>query len=186
MSRASDMVEAVVKRPGMSPRQIGDALGLHWASAVNVVCSQLLQLERAGKLRREGKPKDYRYFPTPISLIDKRYGPRRGTEPKPKQRRRPALKAAAQPAKRYASPFAHAPKPASKIVIGKPAPKPIAPPRNTAHPAGARETVEEFLARGGRVQVLPNGASSEPLFENLRDRNHRIGMLRARAETESP
>jgi hypothetical protein len=92
-----------------------------------------------------------------------------------------------RPAKRYASPLARAPKPASKIVIiGKAAPKPIAPPRKVAHPAGARETVEEFLARGGRVQVLPNGASYEPLFENLRDRNHRIGMLRARAETESP
>lgn len=152
MSRALAMVRAVAKNPGLTPRQIGDALGLHWASAVNVVCSQLLQLERAGKLRREGQPKAYRYFPTDISLVDKRFGKRTATADAPKRRRRPVLKV---PAKRVV------PKPASRIGL-VPA-KPVPPPMRSAHPAGPRETVEEFLARGGRVQRLPMGAVAVPL-----------------------
>lgn len=162
MSRAQAIIEAVVKNPGLTTREVGDALGLHWASAVNVVCSQLLQLVQAGKLRREGSFKNYRYYPTKLSLVDKRFGPRQGRDAAPK-RRRPALKAATGAAKRYASPLAREPKPASKIAIGVHAPKPPPPPRAAAHPAGAFETVDEFLARGGKVQRLPNGASAHPL-----------------------
>jgi hypothetical protein len=179
VSRRKDVLRLLIERPGLTLREIAAALGFGPRARVPALCAQLSIDVRKGVLQHDNASYNRRYSPTEhtAAALARQRGGVHGN--------RHAAKPHRLPAKRYASPFAHAPKPASKIVIGKAAPKPIAPPLKRARPAGARETVEEFIARGGKVQVLPNGASAEPLFENLRDRNHRVGLLRARAETES-
>jgi hypothetical protein len=84
--------------------------------------------------------------------------------------------------KGYTSRLQNPPRVSQQVQIIKP-PKRVSPEMKAARPAGQRETVEEFLARGGRIQQLPNGASGEPYFESMRERNDRL-LTRLDRETE--
>ena len=69
---------------------------------------------------------------------------------------------AAEKRKGYTSKHARSPRASQQVQVVKPAPKPL--PAQLRTPAPERfETVDEFLARGGRIGVLPNGASANPL-----------------------
>lgn len=76
---------------------------------------------------------------------------------------------------------AAAPKPASRIVIA-PSPMPITAPAPKAAPF---ETVDQFLKRGGRIEQLPNGASSEPLRITRTDIDDANWRRRLARESES-
>ena len=158
MSRAQSILHAVVARPGMSPREIGDALGLNWKSSVGVVCATLQQLTKAGKLEFKGAMRARRYYATSDALVDRRFRTRakaaKAAKPKPARARKAA-----------------APKSASRIRLGPPKPTaaqqvqvvPKRPASNAATASKPFETVDSFLARGGRIQRLSHGASANPL-----------------------
>lgn len=158
MSRRQDILRAVMERPGMQLREIAAAIGFKPGDKITAVSAQLTHLCDFGLLRNNGLLRGKSFYPNENTqaAIDRKPGSGAKPGPKPKPAK-PAAK------KRYASPLAREPKPASKIAIGVHAPKPPPPPRAAAHPAGAFETVDEFLARGGKVQRLPNGASAHPL-----------------------
>jgi hypothetical protein len=136
----------------------------------SMVSAQLAQLVDAGKLKRRGVRCAFEYHATKTTLLDLRRVHANG---KPRDK-------CAQP--RRATP----PPRATKAVAPKPEPKPQAIPKAqqkltvsrpfapTAAPACAeRETVEQFLARGGRIQYLKPGESSETLALDARALNKR-------------
>lgn len=176
-----DIIRAVVKTPGMAPRQIGDALGLNWTASVSVMSALLQQLCKAGKLERKGKPRAYRYYPTDLSLLDMRSGKRMAkppAKPKPARVRKAAVPKPALSARKPQ------PKPTAaqqlQIVPKKPDVTTAAPPRAT------RETVDEFLRRGGRIERLPNGASADPLRITRADIDAANWRRREQRNNESP
>lgn len=128
------------------------------AALIKTVSAQLLQITNAGKLRRTGKPMAYKYWPTAKTLVDQRTVAthRRGRKkkPAPVQAKPAAVHAAPAPKRR--------PKPsqASQIRVAPAKPRLDAPiaPRGT--PA---QTVEQFLAAGGRIQRLQPHEVSQPL-----------------------
>lgn len=187
LPRSRRIVDFVVAHPGAAAGEVTDHICHQERLArsertrmVNLVCIQLSQLMEAGKLRRTGQAMSYRYWPTKLSQLDLRSHDRNGN-PKPRKRpakastkckRKPSLTAkrtpnAPAPPKLAqvacdASPMARKPKPASQVQVvdrtRKSAPRP-----NGAH----RETVEQFLARGGRIQrVGPNDASQPLRFDH--------------------
>ncbi len=164
MSSRQAIMRVVLKRPGLQLREIAKALGFDDRAKIAALSVQLTYLAKDKRVRHDGAVRGRKYFPTPKTqaAIDV-------TQAAKKPAPRPVTPA---PAKQYASPLARKPKAESKIRIGTPKPtaaqqfqvvpkKPdvtaAAPPRTT------RETVEEFQARGGRIEHLSNGASAEPL-----------------------
>lgn len=145
------------------------------------ISAQLCGLVQDGKLTVAGPKGKRTYGPTATTLIDERKvknpnGPRRPmAEPRPKAKPKP------KPAPRPPKPAA-----ASKP---KPAPKPTSASRqafaNLRPPAprapGERESVAEFLARGGRIQKLAHGESSQPAYVDVRGQDLRA--MRKRLHT---
>ena len=157
MNRSQAILHAVHKRPGLSPRQIAAAIGEDWHLVACQMSAQLHQLCVAKKLRRTGKPRAFLYYPTDDTLRDLRTGKRmvvKPTKAKP-ARKKPAAKPAAPKKPRAAV----KPTAAQQVQVVA---KPLAPPASTPK-ATPFETVEQFLARGGRIQRLPDGASATPL-----------------------
>lgn len=155
MSLTNDLELAVKKRPGMTPRQAAHAVGhQHDIPRISALMGQSFQ---RGKLTRVQEGKAFRYYPNAKTGQDQRNGGRVAA-PKPAPKPRPVAKPAAAPAPKVAERAPQKPTPAQQFRVVEP-PRPKAP----AHPAGRVETVEEFLARGGHVQVLPNNFSSTPL-----------------------
>ncbi len=108
--------------------------------------STVYQLVATGKARRTGGGRAAVFHRTDLTGHDGRgKGKRGGTSPKVKATPLRKVRQAA-PAK-------------------PPAPSPWAFGGKTRGPGGApeRETVEEFLARGGRIERLPQGASATPM-----------------------
>lgn len=132
------------------------------ARFTTLVAAQLHQLTKNGKVKRAGKPMAYTYAASPRTLLDGRKFDREG---KPRVRKAPPARKPRAPAPKPSA--AREPKPARTVDRGRivdPRPR-IGPPRRT----GERETVEEFEARGGRVQKLKPGESSRPMYETARD-----------------
>jgi hypothetical protein len=149
----SQIVDAVAKAETSIPD--------HAKYSVNVA-AQLSEFAKNGKLERSGKYGAYRYTASPIALSDLRKTTRDGKvrnaaklarAAKPRPLSRPA--AAAPPLKAAAR---TTPQRLALANIGTPAPR----------KPGERETVEQFLARGGRVQKLAHGASSQPVYADVR------------------
>lgn len=133
-------------------------------NAVNALVHQLVVNK---KLHRTGKPRNYRYRVTAAAFVDVRRSSSPIARAKPLEKARAAREAAPAPLP---------PKP-----VAKPAPAPATPPgarraaassrvTGLSRPAGvtnpapapviAAETVEQFLAKGGRIQYLKPGESS--------------------------
>lgn len=164
MSTRQAMLAAVIATPGITLSQIAVAIGKTERKERMGLSAQLSQLCKKKKLRKDkltnGSPGAVRYWPTETSAIDGRTAKKSAAKPQ-----RKAATSAAQPAaprlsdtaKRagYASAKAMPPKPASQVRI-------VDPPREAvpAMPAGARESVAEFMARGGRVEILKPHACS--------------------------
>lgn len=137
----------------------------------SLVSAQLGQLVESGKLKRRGARLAYEYTATKTTLLDLRKvhangKPRNKTRMRaaaallPRPKRAPAPKPAPKP---QAIPQAH-----QKMTIVKPAaPSPAAPARLPP------ETVEQFVARGGRIQYLKPGDSSETIAMDARALNKR-------------
>ena len=129
-----------------------------------VVSAQLCGMVNDGKLTRTGKNKAFVYTATATTLLDGRKFDRNGVliaapkRTRAKVERKPAAKAtaAAKPAHRVTD--------AQRFRIPAAAPK---PPRHKSD----RETVEEFVKRGGRIEQLQHGESSRPIYEAARDLN---------------
>ena len=164
MSTRQDAIAAVTAAPGCTLREVAAALGLTTRAEYTSLSAQMSQLCRAGKLRKDsvlngGSPGSLRYWPMPsttIARIDIRKQPK---PPAPAPAAKPApMRSAAEKRGSYTSRHANVPKPSMHVRI-------IAPPRPkaAAHPAGKHETVEEFRARGGRIETVPSHASSHPL-----------------------
>ena len=148
--------------------------------------AQLHQLAKAGKLKRTGKPMAYSYSATPRTLVDGRTVDANG---KPRDKKA-----------RQAQPKAPKPKPIARVVKQKPAakprPKPTAAQNFVINTPGKRvlgkdvkaeqsariaADVATFLKRGGRIQKLAMGASSNPQSD-LQRRNSERAAGRARAK----
>jgi hypothetical protein len=163
----SQIVDAVAKAETSIPD--------HAKYSVNVA-AQLSEFAKNGKLERSGKYGAYRYTASPIALSDLRKTTRDGKvrnaaklarAAKPRPLSRPA--AAAPPLKAAAR---TTPQRLALANIGTPAPR----------KPGERETVEQFLARGGRVQKLPR----RELPAGLRRRARGRPAIHAHPPAESP
>ena len=163
MSTRQRMIAAVIAKPGITLSEIAIAIGKTERKERTGLSAQLSQLCKKKKLRKDtlhnGSPGAIRYWPTATSAIDGRSARKRPAKPEastPAEPQTPAPRQSDQ-AKRegYASPKAKPPKPASQVRI-------VDPPRERAPatPAGERETVEEYVARGGRIEVLQPHACS--------------------------
>lgn len=132
------------------------------------VSAQLHQLVTAKKLRRTGTPGAYLYHPTRTTLVDLRTHDEEGN-PRVRSHTTRHKHAAAKRVPKAAAPAARLVARATprktpgtrpdhqKFQIVPPAPPPA--PTRRVQP----ETVEEFLARGGRIQRLADGEVAHPL-----------------------
>ena len=136
------------------------------------VSAQLTQLVQAKKLRRTGTPGAYLYHPTKLTFTDLRSFDAEGNPKTKSAARRKKATPAKPPAKRVQKPTpvktaAPARLVATPVPAKRPGVRPIAstfPIAPTARPAKTQhESVEAFLARGGAIEQLPNGAVSRPL-----------------------
>lgn len=124
-----------------------------------VVSAQLCGLVNDGKLKRIGALRAFTYLPTATTLVD-------GRAAQPKAKPQPTRKAIKRkPVARKAAP---APVPERKPEQPVPEVRRFLVARPAPRPPGERETVAEFLARGGRIQKLKHGECSGPVYENLR------------------
>lgn len=140
------------------------------------VAAQLSQLVEKKKITRHGFLGAYTYTPTAIALVDLRKVDRSGmprTTTQVKRAKRPASKPAAKPAPARDS------KPVARTHAQRLAQANLQPP--TPRRPGERETVAEFLARGGRIQKLRHGESSQPAYIDVRAQD--VRAMRARLET---
>jgi hypothetical protein len=125
-----------------------------------IVSAQLHGLVEDGKLARTGQPRAFLYTATATTLRD---GRKIDHEGKPRNavktaRARKPPKPATPPPKPAAHKAAHAIQPSQRIAITRVS---VSAPRQK----GERETVEEFLARGGRIERLSRGAASRPVLQ---------------------
>lgn len=149
------------------------------------VAAHLHQLLKADKLTRSGKPMAYTYAANDRTLVDGRKIDRDGLPRTRSQDRRQSRAKTPKPA----------PKKAAKR-SAKTAAKPTGLQRfaitrtatgvGSGRAAGQRESVEEFLARGGRIQKLANGESSTPLFESVRALNDKSMRQRLASADNDP
>lgn len=156
MSLTNDLEMAVKARPGLTPREAAQAVD-HLAD-VPRVSALLGQSFQRGKLTRVQEGKAFRYYANAKTGMDQRNGGR-AAAPKPAPKPRPAAKPATTPATTRTE-RAPPPKPTAAQqfrVVDPPRPK------RPATPAGKTESVEEFRARGGIVQRLPDYHSGQPL-----------------------
>lgn len=135
------------------------------------VAAHLHQLLKADKLTRSGKPMAYTYAANDRTLVDGRKIDRNGTPRTRSQERRPSrAQVVKPPSKPKAKPArakgAAKTAPAERFVITR-----TTTGAGSGRAAGQRESVQEFLARGGRIQKLANGATSTPMFESVRALN---------------
>ena len=167
MSISQDIQRAVLEKPGLTMRQVAEAIGRGDRAGVQGVSAQICQLCQKGKLRKDsvyamtGVP---RYWPTDDTLVDLRE--LRYT--KLRKRTQPAAPARPAPARRQVvrKPVDAAPKPVPKPTAQQ-QPKvmraPLLRPRPAPNANAEAETVDAFLARGGTVERLPPSATSSPL-----------------------
>ncbi len=160
------MQAAVAAKPGITMRHIAEAIGRTDRATTTVMSARLTQLCKIGKLRSEhiqepGRAR-LRYFPTDTTGTDRRTldhlpGPKAGSSAERKKAQRAAKRAEAPTAApAYASAKATKPSPASHIRVA-------ALSRPPAPPPGRAQTVEQFLAQGGKIQRLGPYDTSNPL-----------------------
>jgi hypothetical protein len=154
--------------PGTQLREITDGLGITDRAGITNAGAQLYQLVKKALLRQQavpGRQRGVRYYPTALTLTSQRLiytaeevAANAAARELRKQQRRKAKRrlTAAQQQAFYAT--APTPPPAVRACVEALPPPPTAP-----RPAGKVETVEEFLARNGRIQVLDPHATSTPL-----------------------
>ncbi len=146
------------------------------------IAATLCALHQCGKLERTGAPRAYRYTATARALVDGRKidasgKPRnKSTQPRPRATRglgkpKPATPAAAKAPRQVMD--------NQRFVITRGGARAL-------RPAGERETVAEFLKRGGRIQKLKPGESSSPLFESVRELNAKTMRQRLAVADNDP
>lgn len=134
------------------------------AATVRQIAALLHHLQAKGRLARTGKPRAYVYSATATTLTQTRVGhPRKAAPaPKPPPKRAAAIKprSASQPAREFVPGPTPAGKPAPPILVRNPA---LArSQRGELDSDAIAADVAAFLARGGRIERLPNGAASQP------------------------
>lgn len=133
---------------------------LHPMVTAAQVAASLAQLFATKKVDRIGRAFHYTY------LLPKRAGRRAVAATPPK----------AEKAKQYSSPLARAPKKESQPVVASRKATPRLKPR-TASADAKPETVEEFLARGGRIQYCAHGERGfEPKSYQQQSQAHKDRM----------
>ncbi len=176
MSIRQDIQRAVLDKPGLTMRQVAEAIGRGDRAGVQGVSAQLSQLCKVGKLRKDsvyaltGVP---RYWPTDDTLNDLRATrytairkPPRPVAAKPAPTRRQVAQVIRASIKATTPP---APKPAPKPTQQQ-QPRCLRPLRyQRAMPNGEPETVEQYQARGGVIERLPPSATSTPLRFSYND-----------------
>lgn len=180
MNTRAALQAAIVATPGMTLREVAAAVGQTSRQNVTGIAAQLSQLCKIGKLRKDSilvAGAQPRYWPTQDTGKDLR-----AARAKPP----PAAPRARDSNQKQNSP--HFARPAHVLRTARPKPTaaqqfrihPRTPPR-TPRPSGARhpETVDEFIARGGKVQRLDPHAASKPLRFDHRNPCTPIGRRRA-------
>lgn len=163
MSRAACIAAFVAANPGSSHADICQGIGIESLGERNSVSATIATMLKGGRLRHDGRParSGRRYFPTDTTLVDRR----RKADGTLSRRQQQAATAIARVARRAA---AKPPKPtpaADMTIVRKPEP-PMKAPATVAP-----QTVDEFIAAGGRIQVLPPhacGPSSILRFDHSR------------------
>ena len=159
----------VLANPGKKLREITAGIGITGRAEITNAGAQLYQLVKQGLLAHEvlpGQLRGFRYYPTDQTLTTRRHQPTpaeiaenaRNREIRKQEARRVKRRLSAAQQQAY---YANAPVPPK--IVAPTALAPLPPPPTAPRPAGKVETVEEFLARNGRIQVLDPHATSNPL-----------------------
>lgn len=166
LPRSQRMLRYLAAHPeGVRVREIRDAVDAE--ASIATISAQLCQAVDAGKARRTGAAHHSVYFPTKLTLVDKRSRHTASATPTRQAAQKRRVDKALQPA--------------SKRQLREAAPPPPPPADSplrqsiTRMPTGARKAVldsdqiaadvAEFLRRGGRIQQLKPGESSRSLAE---------------------
>lgn len=170
MNVCQELQRFVLANPGLKLRPIAAGIGLTKREEITNASAQLSQLVKRGRLRVEKPIGDYHghcFFPTETTAqAVPRLTPEEAAEresqrserkanQRREQRRQRQLSAAQQQAF-----YAKAPVLPVRTTGGH---APLPPPPRCARPAAKVETVEEFQARGGRIQQLGPFDTSTPL-----------------------
>jgi hypothetical protein len=166
LGRAAKLDEIVEGIAGAEPK-----MSRHLST---MVAAQLGQLHNAGKLERFGTRCNFAYRPTAEALIDRRKtrtpaatatASQSMSVAKPKP---PEVAKAKAPRRKDAAPTPQAKRPGEFRIIDRPAPL-VIPNANLTRPREAAldssriaADVAAFQARGGRVERLANGQTSQP------------------------
>ncbi len=174
MSRTQQMIALVIATPGLTGQEIAALLGLTTRDAIKSMTTQLSQLCKAQKLRKDsiltGSVSRPRYWPTELSTVDRRRCAEHHATRSAAAKRAAVGRPQNMPGARHAS-RARATMRATIAAEARAKPKPakvetprfIKPARiSTPRPHNA-PSVEEFIKRGGRIDYLPQHASSNPL-----------------------
>lgn len=153
--RSDRVRKYLVKHPGPGLRQLIDAV--EPGCARNNMAATVSTLVKRGKARTEGRRGATRYYPTPTTLVDERAAANAATGVKRRKPRR-RTRVTETPSRAASRPLAA--KPAARA----PLPRLMrTDPQLAPRKGAAGETVDQYLARGGRIDVLPRGAVSCPL-----------------------
>lgn len=170
MSRTQTMIALVIATPGIRGQEIAALMGLTTRDDIKSMTTQLSQLCKSKKLRKDGilagsvsRP---RYWPTEFSTVDLRSHPSRHAKRSAAAKVASAKRNAGKPpAETRAVRRARAAEARPRVkAIKAPRDRIIAPPRGPqGKPPPNTQSVAEFLQKGGQIQYLPPHASSNPL-----------------------
>lgn len=170
MNVCQELQRFVLANPGLKLRAIAAGIGLTKREEITNASAQLSQLVKRKRLRVEKPIGDYHghcFFPTEttaqalpkLTPEEAAERERKRAERKATQRREQRQQRRLTKAQKQAF-YAKAPVLPVRATGGH---APLPPPPRCARPADRVETVEEFQARGGRIQQLGPFETSTPL-----------------------
>lgn len=156
--RSQRILDYLVANPrGVNIHQVRDKVEPD--AKIQVISAQMCQLVDAGKAKRTGAARSSTFFPTPLSLVDRRsLAAQKRPKPHPKPKA-PALAKAAKPVRKREPTAPPSPPASSPLRLAV-----------TRSPTGHRHVIDsdqlaadvaEFLQRGGRIQYCAPGESSQ-------------------------
>ena len=164
MSRAAQVAAYVAANPGADHATICQGIGIETVGERNSVSATIATMLKGGRLRYDGRhARSGRcYYPTDTTLVDRRRKADGTLSPRQQQ----AANAIARIARQNAAPKPPKPTPAADMTIVRKPEPPMKAPATVAP-----QTVDEFVAAGGRIEVLhphARGASSILRFDHSR------------------
>lgn len=182
MSRAQKLLEHLIRRPKSDLRACTRAVGLDPDDADdrNRIATQLSQLGKAKKVTRTGAFRNGRYSATPDALIDFRVQPRK-TAPAADQQK-PARAQVVRAVTQTQPPVPPQDSPTRESLSRLFQTTPRKPGVLTSDDIAA--DIADFVRKGGAIQHLANGATSQPLRISMDEVHDRIWRQHTQAAAE--